>query len=90
MAGLVINEFLANNTAGLQDEDGDRSDWIELKNTTAAPIELAGYHLTDDAAILDKWTLRAVSIPAGGHLVVFASGKDRTIVGELARQLFTG
>jgi hypothetical protein len=82
MAGLVINEFLAVNTAGLQDEDGDRSDWIELKNITAAPINLAGYHLTDDSADLDKWTLPAVNIPAGGHLVVFASSKDRTVVGQ--------
>jgi hypothetical protein len=82
MAGLVINEFLAANTSGLQDEDGDRSDWIELKNTTAASINLAGYHLTDDSADLDKWTLPAVSIPAGGHLVMFASSKDRTVVGQ--------
>jgi hypothetical protein len=82
MAGLVINEFLAANTAGLQDEDGDRSDWIELKNITAAPIDLAGYHLTDDSADLDKWTLPATSIPAGGHLVIFASGKDRTVLGQ--------
>jgi hypothetical protein len=82
MAGLVINEFLAHNTAGLQDEDSDRSDWIELKNITAAPINLAGYHLTDDSADLDKWTLPAVSIPAGGHLVVFASSKDRTVIGQ--------
>ena len=82
MAGLVINEFLAANTTGLQDEDGDRSDWIELKNTTAASIDLAGYHLTDDSADLDKWTFPAVSISAGGRLVVFASSKDRTVVGQ--------
>ncbi len=82
MAGLVINEFMAHNTTGLQDEDGDRADWIELKNTTAAPIDLAGYHLTDDPLDLDKWTFPAVSVPAGGYLVVFASGKDRTLVGQ--------
>ncbi len=82
MAGLVINEFLASNTAGLQDEDGDRSDWIELKNTTAAPINLAGYHLTDDSGNLEKWTLPAVNIGAGGYLVIFASDKNRTVVGQ--------
>jgi hypothetical protein len=82
MAGLVINEFMASNTAGLQDEDGDRTDWIELKNTTSAPINLDGYHLTDDAADLDQWTFPSVSIPAGEYLVVYASGKDRTTVGQ--------
>lgn len=82
LTGVVINEFLAQNTSGLQDEDGQRSDWIELKNTTAAPINLAGWHLTDDAADLDKWSLPDVNIPAGGYLVVFASGKDRTVVGQ--------
>jgi hypothetical protein len=82
MADLVINEFLASNTTGLQDEDGARSDWIELKNTTAATINVAGWHLTDDSSDLDKWTLPAVNIPAGGYLVVFASGKDRAVVGQ--------
>jgi hypothetical protein len=82
LTGVVINEFLAQNSNGLQDEDGQRSDWIELKNTTAAPINLGGWHLTDDSVDLDKWTLPAVSIPAGGFLVVFASGKDRTVVGQ--------
>jgi hypothetical protein len=82
LTGVVINEFLVQNTSGLMDEDGDRTDWIELKNTTAAPIDLAGYHLTDDPADLDKWTFPAVSIPAGGYLVVFASDKDRTVVGQ--------
>jgi hypothetical protein len=82
MAGLVINEFLASNTTGLQDEDGARSDWIELKNTAAAPMNVAGWHLTDDENDLDKWTLPAIDIPAGGYLLVFASDKDRTIVGQ--------
>ena len=46
------------------------------------PINLAGWHLTDDAADLDKWTLPATNIPAGGYLVVFASGKDRAVAGQ--------
>ena len=79
---VVINEFLAVNTSGLQDQDGDRSDWIELKNTDASPINVAGWHLTDDDQDLDKWTLPSASIPAGGYLVVFASGKDRAVAGQ--------
>jgi hypothetical protein len=89
MAGLVINEFLASNTTGLQDEDGARGDWIELKNTTAGSINLSGWHLTDDENDLDKWTLPAVNIPSGGYLVVFASGKDRTVVGQILHTNFS-
>ena len=34
--------------ADILDEDGDSSDWIELWNYGAAPIDLKGWHLTDD------------------------------------------
>ncbi|MDC0936695.1 lamin tail domain-containing protein, partial [Pirellulales bacterium] len=82
LAGVVINELLAVNDSGLQDEDGFRSDWIEFHNTTAAAVDLTGWHLTDDAANLTKWTIPAVQIPASGYLVVFASGKDRAVAGQ--------
>ncbi len=73
-----INEFMAANDTGLADEDGAQPDWIELHNPLAAPVSLAGWRLTDDAADLALWTFPAVSIPAGGYLVVFASGKNRS------------
>jgi hypothetical protein len=78
-AGLVISEFLAANKSGLIDEDGDHSDWIEIYNGSATAVDLAGYHLTDDAAQPAKWTFPSVSLAAGGYLVVFASDKDRTV-----------
>ena len=33
-ANVVINEFLADNTAGIVDQNSDHSDWIELKNSS--------------------------------------------------------
>lgn len=74
---VVINEFLASNGNGLADEDGDRPDWIELRNRTGSPVALGGWALTDDAQNLKKWVFPAVTIPANGFLVVFASGKNR-------------
>ena len=44
-----INEFLAVNGGPIVDVDGDESDWIEIKNTAATPIDLAGWR-----AELDK------------------------------------
>ena len=77
-----INEVVTENTAGLQDEDATFQDWIELYNTTGAPVSLAGWHLTDDRMLPAKWTFPAASIPAGGYLTVFASAKNRATSGQ--------
>lgn len=71
-----IAEFLADNRKGLKDNDGDPSDWIELRNPNLYRLNLDGFHLTDDPALPARWRLPAVRIPALGRCVVFASGKD--------------
>ena len=76
MAQVCINEFQASGSV-LQDEDGDTPDWIELFNSASAAFSLSGWYLTDDLLFLMKWQFPNVSIPAGGYLIVFASGKDR-------------
>ncbi len=75
--GLVINELMAVNNATLADEDGEFSDWLELKNVSSAPVNLDGYYLTDDADDLDQWRVPNVSLAAGDLLTIFASQKDR-------------
>ena len=74
---VIINEFLAANTAGLQDEDGDYSDWIELVNVGEETADLKGWRLTDDPVDPDPWGFPAISLGPGEFLVVFASDKDR-------------
>jgi hypothetical protein len=82
MAGDVfISEFLAQNDGGLRDADGDASDWIEIYNAGVADVDLQGWHLTDDAGNLTRWDFPSAVVPAGGFLVVFASGKDRAVAG---------
>jgi len=81
-AEFLINEFLAENTGtSFNDEDGFPADWIEIHNPGPA-ASINGYHLTDDATNLTKWTFPNVTIPANGYLLVFASGKDRTVAGQ--------
>lgn len=80
-AGVVINEFLAENDGGLSDENGDTPDWIELFNNSGSPVNLGGWRLTDTPTNLAKWFFPATNVPAGGFLVVFASGKDRATNG---------
>lgn len=74
----VINEFLASNGDGFTDEEGNSSDWIELHNPSSVSSDLLGYYLTDDPLDLTKWQFPDVSISPGAHLVVFASGEDRS------------
>lgn len=76
-AALVINEVLADNGGGLRDEDLESPGWIELYNTGPGAVNLSGWHLTDDAGNLSKWAFPSTNLPAGGYLVVFASGKNR-------------
>ncbi len=79
---VVISEFMAKNTSGLKDQDGDNSDWIELYNSGTAAVNLNGYYLTDDAANLTKWKLPEATLNAGSYIVIFASGKDRKVSGQ--------
>ena len=81
-AQVVISEFLAVNDSGLKDEDGERSDWIELKNVSTNTVNLLGWHLTDNAAKPAKWTFPSVSLAPGQFLVVFASNKNRAVAGH--------
>ena len=77
-AEVVITEFMANNATALADGDGSFSDWIELRNTGATTVGLAGWHLTDDPLNLTKWTFpsgAATTLKAGQYLMVFASGE---------------
>jgi hypothetical protein len=79
----LITEFLARNQAGLTDEDGAASDWIEIHNPDNAPFDLSGYHLTDTRTNRKRWAFpEGTVLPPGGYLVVFASGKDRAVAGK--------
>ena len=74
----LIAEFQAINNSTLIDEDGDFSDWIEIRNPQVQPVSLAGWHLTDDLRDLTKWQFPAdVTIDGHDQLLVFASGKNR-------------
>ncbi|MES2709724.1 MAG: CotH kinase family protein [Verrucomicrobiota bacterium] len=76
--GPVISEFVADNSNSYEDEDLEPSDWIEILNGGTAAVPMAGWYLTDDPALLTKWTLPAVTLNANAYRVIFASGKDRS------------
>ena len=81
-ADLHITEFMELNGGSLKDEDGDASDWIELFNSGPDSVDLEGYFLTDDEAALPKWSLPALQLDRDSFLLVFASEKNRSVVGS--------
>ena len=74
---IRINEFMAVNNNGLDDEDRDESDWIEIYNAGMYPVNLEGWYLTDDVNNLTQWAFPEVILEPDAYLVVFASGKNR-------------
>ena len=75
VSGLFINEFMANNSSTICDENGDFDDWIEIYNANDVAVNMEGIFLTDDPQTPDKWQFPQVEIPAGGHLIVWADNE---------------
>lgn len=54
---VFLNEVTANNSDGIQNEQGKIRDWIELYNATDQALGLGYLFLSTDAGNLDKWPL---------------------------------
>ena len=78
-AQIVINEY-SSATSTFLDDYSEESDWIELYNTSAAEVDLNGWHLSDNKENLAKWTFPSVKIAANSYLLIMASGKNLTTV----------
>ncbi len=82
--GVYINEFMASNKTTVATKGGKYTDWIELYNTTDQDVDLTGYGLSDNPSQPVKWKFPGgTAIPANGYLLVFCSGEDGLIEGEL-------
>ena len=81
-SAVIINEFMASNSAAVQDvaspaTDPSFPDWIELHNTTSADVDLGGYFITDDLAVVDKHLFpEGLVVPAGGYLMLWADDDE--------------
>lgn len=79
---IAINEVMASNNTTISDEDGDYGDWIELHNYGSSSVNLQGFGLTDDATIPFKWVFPSLTLAANSYVIIWATDKDRTVVGE--------
>jgi len=81
-AKVWIQEFMASNKGEVVDEDGDKSDWIEIYNDGDVAVDLSGWSLTDNDADLRKWVFPpGVMLEGDDRILVFASGKNRRLSG---------
>ena len=74
---VVFSEVSPSN-ANFKDNDGNDPGWLELYNTSDAPVNLNGVALSNDAKFPRRWVFGNATIPANGHMVVFLSGKNYT------------
>ena len=75
---VIINEYSCANATSGGDPDffGEMEDWVELYNPSGAAINLNGYYLSDKAGNPTKFQVPGnISIPAGGYMMVYASGR---------------
>ena len=75
-SALKINEVQSSNATCIKDEQGLYPDWIELVNTGSAPIDLAGYGLSDDVDKPMRWVFPSGSIGPGERVLVFADSSN--------------
>lgn len=76
LAALELSEVLARNRS-LPNAAGQVTDWVELHNTSAQPLDLSGVSLTDTSDQPRKWVFPSGSmIPADGYLVVNCSNQQ--------------
>ena len=75
---VVVSELLLKNSFSIIDEDGDRSAWVELHNTSGQAVNLADYALSDNKARLLKYRLPSIEIAPDGYTVVYLSGKEKS------------
>lgn len=70
---IVINEFMADNSTAISDQNGEFDDWIELFNPTNNTINLTGRYLTDKKDNLTKYkfTQPNLSLSPNDYLLIW-------------------
>ncbi len=81
-AQIVINELSASNTSIIQNGLDNYDDWIEIYNSGASAVNLSSYHLSDVNTELDLFTFPSYVLQPDSHLLVFASGQNKTNVSD--------
>ena len=83
-AQVVINEYSASNLNQFIDNNEKYEDWVELYNTSSSESNVGGWFLSDKENNPLKWEIpTGTTIPANGYLIIWCSGRDGEVLGEL-------
>ncbi|MBM3449324.1 MAG: lamin tail domain-containing protein, partial [Bacteroidetes bacterium] len=74
---VELSELGHTNMNFIADEDGEFSDWLEIRNTGSLSVNIADYGLTNDPTLPFKFTLPSYALQPGEHKLIWASGKNR-------------
>ena len=80
---IRISELTAAQQLTVPDSFGEFPDWVELYNASQQTIDLSGWYLTDDPAQMQKWMIPSLVLEPGEREVIFCSGRDTQIDGQL-------
>ena len=75
-SSVVINELQAVNEGTVTDQFAENDDWIELFNVGPDPVDLTGWHLTDNPFNLDKWEFQSGSVLGSEQYFVVWADED--------------
>lgn len=76
---IVINEFLASNSKGTMNENGEYGDWIELYNNADVAIDMSAFTMSDDPTKPSKYTFpQNTLIQPKNFLTIWADENDDT------------
>lgn len=80
---IHITELASKGSADIIDFEGDHSDWIEISNPNSEAINCHAYYLSDNADLPLLFKLPDTIISGESSILVFASGKDTIVDGEI-------
>lgn len=84
---VVINRVMTSNPSACFPVKGRYYDWLELVNTTDAPVSLKGWKLADTADLRGAFAFGDVTLPGRGSLIVYCDDAPDGFEGS---QVFCG
>ena len=69
-SGLILSEAVNSNESMVPHDGEYFSDWVELYNASAGPVELSDYFLSDDGNDLEKSRLPQQQVMPGEYVVI--------------------
>ena len=74
---VIISEILATNESLPKDDQGNRSDWIEIYNQSTKNVNLRNWKLESGDFPRVTWQFPSFIISSGQRMLIYASGRDR-------------